>query len=341
MADLINKVVRFHEFGPAEVLRVESGEVQEPGPGEVRIRVAAIGVNFEETLWRRNQYFESPVLPAGLGYDASGTIDKLGPGVTGFAVGDKVATFPAHSQGDYPAYGEWAIMPAMSVAHYPAKLSDVEAASYWTAYLTGYFALIEIAKLASGQTVLITAASSSTGLAAIEIAKSVGARVIATTRTSQKVEALRNTGADIVVATEEEDLVARVLAETGSKGVDVAYDAVGGKQLPVLGRLIKPRGHLFPYGVRRDEDLPAPLYDLWIKSIEFHLYMMFNFTGSESLDLTRNEPAVKRVILFINDGIERGMFRPRVDRTFKLDDVVAAHRYMEAGNQIGKIVITV
>ena len=173
MADLINKVVRFHEFGPAEVLRVESGEVQEPGPGEVRIRVAAIGVNFEETLWRRNQYFESPVLPAGLGYDASGTIDKLGPGVTGFAVGDKVATFPAHSQGDYPAYGEWAIMPAMSVAHYPAKLSDVEAASYWTAYLTGYFALIEIAKLASGQTVLITAASSSTGLAAIEIAKSV------------------------------------------------------------------------------------------------------------------------------------------------------------------------
>ena len=69
--------------------------------------------------------------------------------------------------------------------------------------------------------------------------------------------------------------------------------------------------------------------------------MMFNFTGSESLDLTRNEPAVKRVILFINDGIERGMFRPRVDRTFKLDDVVAAHRYMEAGNQIGKIVITV
>src|SRR5579863_6087485 len=152
MADLINKVVRFHEFGPAEVLRLENAEVPEPGPGEVRIRVAAIGLNFAETLWRRNQHFETPTLPAGLGYEVSGTIDKVGPGVTGLAVGDKVATFPAHSQGDYPAYGEWAIMPATSVAHYPARLSDVEAASYWTAYLTGYFALMEIAKLASGQT---------------------------------------------------------------------------------------------------------------------------------------------------------------------------------------------
>jgi NADPH:quinone reductase-like Zn-dependent oxidoreductase len=114
-------------------------------------------------------------------------------------VGDKVTTFPGHSQGDYPAYGEWAIMPATSVAHYPAELSEVEAASFGTAYLTGYFALIEMAKLASGQTVLVTAASSSTGLAAIEIAKSVGAKVIATTRTSQKGEALRNAGADMVV----------------------------------------------------------------------------------------------------------------------------------------------
>jgi NADPH:quinone reductase-like Zn-dependent oxidoreductase len=228
---MINRVVRFHEFGPAEVLRIENVEVPEPGPGEVRIKVAAIGLNFADTLWRRNQYFENPKLPAGLGYEVSGTIDKLGPGVTRFNIGERVASFPAHSQGDYPAYGEWAIMPVPSVANYPARLSEVEAASYWTAYLTGYFALIEIAKLISGQTILITAASSSTGLAAIEIAKSIGARVIAATRTAQKGEALRHGGADSVVATEEGDLETRVLAETGGKGVDVVYDAVGGKQL--------------------------------------------------------------------------------------------------------------
>src|SRR5579862_9225817 len=105
---MISKVVRFHEFGPAEVLRIENVEQPEPGSGEVRIKVAAIGLNFADTLWRRNQYFENPKLPAGLGYEVSGTIDELGSGVAGLAVGDKVATFPGHSQGDYPAYGEWA-----------------------------------------------------------------------------------------------------------------------------------------------------------------------------------------------------------------------------------------
>src|SRR6266404_2045002 len=341
MPSLTSKVVRFHEFGPAEVLKIENAEVHEPGPGEVRIKVAAIGMNFAEAMWRQNQYIETPKLPSGLGYEVSGTIDMLGAGVNGFRIGAKVATFPAHNQGDHPAYGEFAIVPAASVAPYPATLSDVEAASYWTAYLTGYFALVEIAKLAAGQTVLITAASSSTGLAAIQIAKAVGARVIATTRTSKKTATLRNARADVVVATEEENLVERVLAETDGKGVDLVYDAVAGKQLATLGRIIKQRGHLILYGLRGGGDLVAPLWDLWTKSIHFHLYTVFNFTGSASLGLTREEAAVERAIAFINGGIEKGLFKPKVDRTFTLDDVVAAHRYMEAGAQIGKIVITV
>jgi NADPH:quinone reductase-like Zn-dependent oxidoreductase len=341
MAQLTNKVIRFHEFGSAEVLKVENVDVREPGPGEVRIKVAAIGMNFAEAMWRQNQYIETAQLPSGLGYEVSGTIEKLGPGVTRFKAGEKVATFPAHNQGDYPAYGELAVMPVSSVARYPGKLSGVEAASYWTAYLTGYFAFFEIAKLAAGQTVLVTAGSSSTGHAAIQIAKAIGARVIATTRTSKKAGALREAGADVVVATEEEDLVQRVLAGTDGKGVEFAYDAVGGKQLSTLGQIIKPRGHLILYGLRSGGDLAAPLWDLWKKSIQFNLYTVFNFTGSPSLGLTRNEEAVERAIAFINGGIEKGLFKPKVDRTFKLDDVVAAHRYMEAGAQIGKIVITV
>jgi NADPH:quinone reductase-like Zn-dependent oxidoreductase len=341
MINSTSKGVRFHEFGPAEVLNVENVDVREPGPGEVRIKVAAIGMNFAEAMWRQNQYIESPHLPSGLGYEVSGVIEKLGAGITSLKIGDKVATFPGHNQGDYPAYGELAVMPASSVARYPAKLSEVEAASYWTAYLTGYFALFDIAKLAAGQTVLITAGSSSTGYAAIEMAKGIGARVIATTRTSKKAAALREAGADVVIATEEEVLAQRVLSETAGKGVDVAYDAVGGKQLATLGQVIKQRGHLILYGVRSGGDLDAPLWDLWVKSIQFHLYTVFNFTGSLSLGLTRDDRAVERAIAFINGGIENGLFKPKVDRTFKLDDVVAAHRYMEAGTQIGKIVITI
>jgi NADPH:quinone reductase-like Zn-dependent oxidoreductase len=341
MAVQKSKAVRFYAYGPAEVLRVEDLEVREPGTGEVRIQVAAIGMNFAEAMWRQNQYIETPKLPSGLGYEVSGTIEKVGPGVSGFQVGDRVASFPSHNQGEYPAYTEMAVLPASSVTRYPAKLSEVEAASCWMAYLTGYFALVELGKLGAGQTVLITAASSSTGLAAIQIAKASGARVIAATRTSKKADAIRRAGADAVIATEEEDLGMRVLAETDGKGVDVAYDAVGGKQLASLGKLIRQRGHLVLYGLRNGEQPQAPLWDLWTRSIEFHLYTVLNFTGSASLGLTRNQAALARAIAFINDGIEKGLFRPKVDRTFKLDDVVAAHRYMEAGGQIGKIVLTV
>ncbi len=340
-ASLTGKVVRFHEFGPAEVLKVETVGIREPKDGEVRIKVAAIGMNFAEAMWRQNQYIETAHLPSGLGYEVSGVIEKLGPGVTDFKIGEKVATFPAQNQGDYPAYGELVIMPASSVARYPERLSDVEAASYWMAYLTGYFALFEVARLAAGETILITAASSSTGYAAIQLAKSTGARVIATTRTAKKAGALKQAGADAVIATQEEDLVQRVLAETGGAGVELVYDAVGGRQLATLGQVIKRRGNLILYGLKSGGDLIAPLWDLWTKSIQLHLYIVLKFTGSQSLGLPRNEEALQRAIAFINSGIEKGLFKPKVDRTFKLDEVVAAHRYMEAGEQIGKIVITV
>jgi NADPH:quinone reductase-like Zn-dependent oxidoreductase len=338
---MISRMVRFQEFGSPDVLHIEKVELRDPGPGEVRIKVAAIGMNFAEAMWRQNQYMETPRLPSGLGYEAAGVIDKLGAGVADFRIGEKVATLAGHSQGDYPAYGDVVIMPASSLVRYPANLSDVEAASVWMAYLTGYFALLELAHLADAQTVLATAASSSTGLAAIQIAKAVGARVIATTRTSAKAAALREAGADVVVATGSEDLEARVLEETRGQGVDVAYDAVGGQQLAIMGRIIKPRGHLILYGVRSGEELKPPIWDLWLRAIHFHLYTLFNFTGSARLGLTRNEPAVQRAIAFVNRGFEQGLLKPKVDRTFEFSDVVAAHRYMEAGSQVGKIVMTV
>jgi len=298
-------------------------------------------MNFAEAMWRQNQYIESPQLPSGLGYEVSGVVEKLGPGITTVKIGDNVATFPGHNQGDYPAYGELAVMPVSSVARYPAKLSDVEAASYWTAYLTGYFGVVRDRKACCPSDRPDYRGFVVYRLCRDPMAKAIGARVIATTRTSKKAAALREAGADVVIATEEEVLVQRVLSETAGKGVDVAYDAVGGKQLATLGQVVKQRGHLILYGIRGGDDMAAPLWDLWVKSIQFHLYTVFNFTGSLSLGLTRDDGAVQRGITFINGGIETGLFKPKVDRTFKLDDVVAAHRYMEAGTQIGKIVITV
>ena len=337
----MSKVIRFHEYGPAEVLKIEDIEVREPGANEVRIKVAAIGMNFAEVMWRQNQYLETPQLPAGLGYEVSGKIEKLGPGVQGFKIGDKVSTFPAHNQGNYSAYGESVVMPVTSVARYPQRLTEVEAASYWMAYMTGYFALFEVAKVSRGETVLITAASSSTGLAAIQLAKLAGLRVIATTRTSKKAAALKKAGADMVIATEEENLVERVLAATNGEGTEVAYDAVGGAQLATLGSVTKRHGHLILYGFKGgDAAMAVPIWDLFIRTLKFHVYKVLDFTGAPTLGIPADSQAVERAITFINSNIEKGLLNPTVDRVFKFNDMVAAHRYVESGVQTGKIVVT-
>jgi NADPH:quinone reductase-like Zn-dependent oxidoreductase len=335
----MSKIVRFHEFGPAEVLKIEDIDIRDPGQNELRIKVAAIGLNFAEVMWRQNQYIETPILPSGLGYEVSGYVEKIGSGVRDFRVGDKVASFPAHNQGLYSSYGELVIMPASSVTRYPEKLSEIEAASYLMAYLTGYFALHTLAKLNSAATVVITAASSSTGIAGIELAKAAGAKVIATTRSSRKTAALKEAGADVAIVTEEDNLAERVLAETNGEGADVIYDAVAGKQLARLGKAVKRHGHLILYGFKGGET-EAPIWDLFVRTVKFHTYKVLDFTGAPTLGLAPDKPEMEHAFAYIHGGIENGIFKPRVDSTFAFKDIVAAHQYMESGTQVGKIVVT-
>jgi len=145
-------------------------------------------------MFRAGAYLEAPKLPARLGWEAAGEIEAIGPGVTGFSVGDAVSTLPAFSMNQYGVYGDVTIVPARAVAKHPAGLSWSEAATIWMQYLTAYGALVEIAPLAEGDAVLIAAASSSVGLAAIQIANSLGAIAIAITRTGAKREALLKAG---------------------------------------------------------------------------------------------------------------------------------------------------
>ena len=173
------RIVRFHQTGGPEVLKIEQVEVPSPGPGEVRIAVKALGLNRAESMFRSGQYLEQPTFPARLGYEAAGTVEALGEGVQGLKVGDAVSTIPAFSQNQYGVYGDTAIVPAAAVAKHPASLSWAEAAAIWMQYLTAYGALIDIAGLKAGDTLLIPAASSSVGIAAIQIANMVGATPIA------------------------------------------------------------------------------------------------------------------------------------------------------------------
>ncbi len=180
------RVVRFHQTGGPEVLKIEELEVSPPGKGEVQIKIHALGLNRAESMFRSGQYLEEPKLPARLGYEAAGTVAAIGPGVQGFKVGDAVSTIPSFSLNSYGLYGDLANAPAHAVTHHPASLSWEEAAAVWMQYLTAYGALIDIANLSEGDTVVIPAASSSVGLAAIQLANMVGAVPIALTRSSSK-----------------------------------------------------------------------------------------------------------------------------------------------------------
>ena len=327
------RVVRFHETGGPEVLRIEQLEVPPPGKGEVRIRVHALGLNRAEAMFRSGQYLYTPRLPSRLGYEAAGTVEAIGAGVTGVKLGEAVSTVPAFSLNDYGVYGDVATVPAAAVAKHPASLSWVEAAAVWMQYATAYGALIDIAALEAGDTLLIPAASSSVGIAAIQIASMVGATPVALTRGGRKREALLDVGAAEVIATEEQDLVAEVRRITDGKGARVVFDPVGAPTVTKLTAAMAQRGILFQYGMLSTEPTPLPLADVLGKSLTIRGYVLF--------EITNDPKRLERAKQFTIDGLAAGKLKPVIARTFPLDQIVAAHRYLESNQQIGKIVVTV
>jgi NADPH:quinone reductase len=166
--------------------------------GEVRLRVDALGLNRAEVMFRQGRYIEQPDLPSVLGYEASGVVEAVGEGVVKPQVGERVSTVPSFSMRRYGVYGETAVVPAYAAVRYPPNLSPVEGAAIWMQYLTPYFALHDLGHLPAGQHVLITAVSSSVGIATIQLAKAMGAIAIATTRRVDNQRGPVDAGASIV-----------------------------------------------------------------------------------------------------------------------------------------------
>ncbi|MCR8956578.1 zinc-binding dehydrogenase [Variovorax sp. S2] len=209
------------------------------------------------------------------------------------------------------------------------------------AYLTGYFPMFEMARLQRGQTMLVTGASSGTGIAALQMARAAGIIAIATTRTAAKRQALFDAGAAHVVVTQDEDVVERVLALTDGRGVDLVYDGVGGAQLERLGGVVAQRGWYVLYGLSGGAELRYPVLAQFRKSWRFHVYTVLEFIGSPTMGLPRDEDAFGRGLRFVNEGLASGALQMRIDRSFALDDVVKAHQYLERAGHVGKIVLTV
>ncbi|KGM06214.1 Quinone oxidoreductase [Methylophaga thiooxydans] len=329
----MSKVVKFKQTGEPDVLQLIEEDVAAPAKGEIQIKVSAIGLNRAEAMFRRGQYLEAPELPAKIGYEASGTITALGDGVEGFNVGDAVSTIPNFSMNEYGVYAELTNVPASAVTHYPANLSFEEATSIWMQYLTAYGALIDIAKIQPDDFVLIPAASSSVGLAAIQLCNLVGAVPIAMTRISDKKQTLLDHGAKHVVVSDEADVIESVNKITQNLGVRVVFDPVAGPMLETLAAVTAQQGIIFQYGALSSEPTPFPLFTVLAKGITLRGYTLFEFTSNpQALASARDE---------IYGWLESAQLNPVVAKTFPLDDIVKAHQFMESNSQLGKIVVTV
>jgi NADPH:quinone reductase-like Zn-dependent oxidoreductase len=333
MADKTAKIVRFHTVGGPEVLRISEEPLPEPGKGEVRLRVKAIGLNRAEVMFRKGQYLQAPVLPSKLGYEAAGVVEAVGPDVDKNWLGKKASTVPAFLMTHYGVYGEVTIIPASALAVYPEKLTPEQGTSIWMQYLTAYGALIAHAQITKGDFVIITAASSSVGVAAIEMVKAEGAISIATTRTTKKKATLVEVGADYVIATEVEDFIGRVTQITGGKGARVIFDPIAGEGIELLAQAAATGGTIFEYGALATGPTPFPLFAALGKGLSVRGYTLREVFSDPKLRTKAEQ--------YVFDHVQVGDFKPRIDRVFPFAEIVEAHRYMESNEQIGKIVVTV
>jgi NADPH:quinone reductase-like Zn-dependent oxidoreductase len=326
----VSRIVEFTSYGPPEVLQFKEAPDPKPGASEIVLRVKAIGLNRAESMWRQGEYIEPVNLPARLGYEAAGTVEAVGESVTEFKIGGAVDVIPNFSMNEYATYGDLIVVPAASVVKQPVSLSFTEAASIWMMFITAYSALVEDAKATKGDYVIISSASSSVGLAAIQIANYAGAAPIALTRTSAKRKRLTEAGAKHVIATQEADLVQEVIRITNGTGARIAFDAVGGPSFPKMISALAPQGTLYIYGALAETVTPLPVLDMIAKmpTIKGH-----------NIWLTSGDPEkLKVAVAYIRKGFDEGELKPVIDRTFPFDQIVEAHRYLETNGQFGKIV---
>jgi NADPH:quinone reductase-like Zn-dependent oxidoreductase len=327
------KIVRFHQFGGPENLKLEEMPTQQPGKGEVRLKVKAAGLNRAESMFYRGIYLERPQLPTRLGYEVAGVVDAVGEGVDQGWIGKSVAVVPGFSMSRYGTLGEEAVVPVEFLGEYPANLTPPQAAAIWMQYLTAYGALVHVGGVKAGDFVSIPAASSSVGLAAIQIVRDAGATAIAVSRTSAKRAELLHLGANFVIATGEEDYVARISEITGGQGVRLTFDPVAGPFVEKLAAAATPGGIVFEYGWLSGEPTPFPLLAALGKNLSIRGYTLMQITQNPALTASAKK--------YVFDRLADGRFVPKIARTFAFAQTVEAYQYLESNQQVGKVVITV
>ena len=317
------------EYGPPESLVVEDVPSPTPGPGDVIISAKAASVNFPDVLIIQNKYQVKPPLPFSPGSEVAGVVKAIGDGVDNVKSGDKVMAVTT-----YGAFAEEVKTPATRLVPIPDGMDYPTAAAFLLTYGTSEHALRDRGQLKAGETLLVLGAAGGVGIAAIEIGKALGARVIACASTEDKLAVCREHGADAAINYASEDLRERITDLTAGKGVDVVYDAVGGSYTEPALRSLAWRGRLLVVGFAAGEIPRIPLNLALLKGCS----IVGVFWG----DFARREPKLfAESVRRLGEWYREGKLKPHISATFPLDQAAEALKLMAARKVKGKVVLTV
>ena len=323
------KGIRLEEFGGPEILRLSEMDEPRPGPGEIVIDLAAAGVNRADILLRSGAY-HGTTLPVFPGMEGSGTVTAVGEGVRRFRAGDRVVAF----RGRPGFYAERAAAHEAYAAKIPESISFDDAASIPIAWLTAWYSLVHLAKVKEGETVLVTAAASGVGQAAIQIASHFGARVIAAAGGPEKLAWTKGLGADDSVDYRTPDWEREVLSKTDGKGVEVVIEAVGGRIFAAALKALGYAGRLVAFANVTLEDSTINTRDFYPKNAVIYGFQISFRIERQGYRATEDLEEILRLVA-------TGEFRTNVDRIFSLAEAPAAHRYLEERKNRGKVVLQV
>lgn len=322
------KAVLCSDWGKPSDLALAEVETPEPSPGHVRIAVAACGINFADLLMVAGKYQVRPPLPFSPGLEVSGRVDALGDGVTGLRVGDRVAAYCA-----YGGFAEAVVVPAGNCVPLSKHIDDVTAAGFMVAYGTSHVALAVRAQLAPGEVLLVHGASGGVGLTAVELGKHMGATVIATAGSDEKLELARTYGAEHLINYREEDFVARVKEITGGRGADVIYDPVGGTVFERSLRCTAWEGRILVIGFASGQIPSAPCNYLLVKNI--------SVVGVHWGAYAERDPAALAGSLSTLFGWHAdGALKPHVSQTVPLERAAEGLQALADRRATGKVVVT-
>jgi NADPH:quinone reductase-like Zn-dependent oxidoreductase len=320
----------------------EIREVPKPQPAndEVLVKVAAFGLNFADVMARNGMYKEAPPLPCILGYDVAGTIEAAGAAVQHIKTGDRVMALTR-----FGGYAEYATTKASAVAAIPAGMDDATATALATQYITAYYAAAEAVNLYKGDKVLVQSGAGGVGTALIQFAKYKGCEIFSTAGSDAKLEYLSSLGVHHPINYNKEDFENRIKTLTGGKGVDVVYDAVGGASVTKGFRLLAAGGKLVCYGAAAMSG--KNIFGKIGAALGFGFYhpvmLMMpskSMIGINMLAIADEKPAViQRCLEAVVHLYNEGVFTPAISKVFSVDEIAAAHEYLEKRMSTGKVVV--